>query len=140
MRRPLLLGTDNPHGSNPRAALLPIPRGGAGGRLLDLSGMGWREYRRRFERRNVCDLMVQDLEDRVVVVLGRETLRGLRRLDPGVPATMGWFDRYFKKTGCYFVLVPHPSGRNRFYNESRNRYRVRRLLRRLAAASTGQTT
>lgn len=134
MRRPLLLGTDNPHSSDPRAALLPRPRGGAGHRLFVMSRMTWREYRNAFERRNSCDVTLEDLRDRTVVVLGRETWRRTRPLlGASAPRVLDMFDRYFTGSSI-FLMVPHPSGRNLWYNESRNRHRVTRLLRRLSRA------
>lgn len=126
-RKPLLLGLDNPHSTNPRAALLPRPSGSAGERLFRLSGMGWSDYRRAFDRANVCDISPSDLEGRTTLVLGKEAWRKL-----GLP-TVESFSRVFGISyGTLFIQIPHPSGRNHWYNSAKNRNRVSRLLRRLA--------
>lgn len=131
-RRPLLVGLDNPHSSDPRAALFIRPRGSAGARLHELSGMGEMEYLRSFDRVNARDLPTGNrehwLSGRTVLVLGREAWRVL-----GLPPGCRFFDRVLSWDGeGKFVLVPHPSGRNHFYNSSANRRRVTRLLRRTA--------
>lgn len=124
MRHPLLLGLDNPHSDNPRAALLPRPAGSAGHRLFLMSGLSWREYRRSFERANACDIKsLRILEDRYVVVLGRDAWRV-------IIAGAGVFfeERLFPELRSVIILVPHPSGRNRFYNEPANQDRLTALL------------
>lgn len=127
MRRPLLLGLDNPYSTDPRNALLPRPSHSAGGRLFRLASMPWSEYNATFERRNICDVTQEELTGRTVVVLGREAWRRL-----GLSGTE-FFDRTRgAQPDTLFILIPHPSGRNLWYNSSKNRYRVRRLLRRLA--------
>jgi hypothetical protein len=126
----MLLGLDNPHSKNPRAALLPRPPGSAGQRLFLLSKMGWSEYRRSFERKNACDLLEGDLEHRTVLVLGKEAWKRL-----GLPGR-NYFDRLFSLNAT-FVLLPHPSGRNLWYNSATNRNRVTRLMRRVADEWTG---
>lgn len=131
MRKPLLLGLDNPHSDDPRAALLPRPAGSAGWRLFKLSKMTWSQYRRAFDRANVVDVVDQSdvWRDRTVLVMGREAWRVLQ-LPVGKSRL---FDRFFTPDGrTKFILIPHPSGRNHFYNTSQNRHRVTRLLRRLA--------
>ena len=132
MRKPLLLGLDNPHSANPRAALLPRPNGSAGSRLFALSRMTWSEYRETFDRMNVVDASPEDMQSRLVLVLGKETWRRLSRLCPGIPRQVAIFDRVFLAEGGSLILIPHPSGRNLWYNKSQNRLRVTRLLRRLA--------
>lgn len=137
MRRPLLLGIDNPHSANPRAALLPRPPGSAGGRLLAMSGMPWSEYRLAFDRVNACDVRAHQtqavLGDRWVLILGRQAWRMVRMLGDGV-----FFREEFSRELCStVVLVPHPSGRNHFYNEEKNRERLGALLRRVRAEHEG---
>ena len=133
MRRPLLLGLDNPHSKNSRAALLPRPPGSAGHRLFLLSKMGWKEYCLSFERRNVSNISDDDLEYRTVLVLGKEAWKKL-----GLPGR-DYFDRMFSLDSV-FILVPHPSGRNLWYNSAENRNRVTRLMRRTADDWTGGAT
>jgi hypothetical protein len=128
MRRTLILGLDNPHSSDPRAALLPRPKGSTGHRLFVLSGLPWSVYREAFERRNVRDgTTAAFLSNRTVIVLGREAWRilGLSRVD--------FFKSHWSsEINATFVLVPHPSGLNRFYNRADNRRRIEALLRREA--------
>jgi hypothetical protein len=89
--------------------------------------MSWAEYRTKFERANVRTLLPGQLEGRTVLVLGKQAWRLL-----GLPPVQ-FFDRMMMTTGGgTLILIPHPSGRNLFYNVSKNRYRVTRLLRRLA--------
>lgn len=133
MKKPLLLGIDNPHSTDPRAALLPRPKGSAGHRLFKMASMKWSVYKAAFDRANVSDVIssndvCEELNDRVVVVLGKMTWRRLSMPNYSQP-----FDKvrsdFYRST---FILVPHPSGKNLFYNEPSNRESVTRLLRRLA--------
>lgn len=128
MRKTLIMGLDNPHSKNPRAALLPRPRGSAGHRLFVLSGLPWSVYRRSFDRRNARDgTSAALLSNRTAIVLGKDAWRvlGLRRAE--------FFSSYWSsETNTTFILIPHPSGLNRFYNRADNRQRVEALLRREA--------
>jgi hypothetical protein len=128
MKKPLLLGLDNPHSRDPRWALMPWPRGSAGHRLFCLSGMRWSEYRASFDRANACDVQSPEtFSGRTTLVLGKGAWRRIGHPD------VEFFSRIFgPEPGTVYVLVPHPSGRNHFYNSSKNRLRVSRLMRRLA--------
>jgi hypothetical protein len=126
-RKPLLLGLRANDGSS---ALGLDGRGGsAGRRLWQLSGMSREEYLAAFDRANVASTNLYgengascpNLDDRKVAVLGREAWRLL-----GLPRT-DFFD-----TEGRFVLLPHPSGRNRLYNSARVRAQARKMLRQMA--------
>lgn len=133
--RPLLVGEDNPHSTDPRAALFPRPRGGAGHRLCKILGMTGAEYLRAFERVNLCAGSWSEVEARwsaeriglthlrhggQVVLLGAKAARAFRlkyvpfrrsRILPGI------------------LILPHPSGRCRTWNDVRNVTRARRAVR-----------
>jgi hypothetical protein len=124
--RPILVGIDNPHSADPRRALMPMPTGSAGWRLWKLSGMPRPEYLRAFQRVNACDRPVIPPGSRVVV-LGREAWGAL-----GLPFATPLCEVEVPVTRTRFTLVPHPSGRNLWYNDEDNRQRVGDLLRGLA--------
>lgn len=124
MIRPILVGLNNPHSTDPRAALLPRPIGSAGHRLFKMSRLDWSDYNAVFERVNVVDIEYPaiSLRDRRVVVFGREAWMYLD-LDPIDPM------QYTFRWGSRVTFAPHPSGRNHFYNDPRNRERLRVVLR-----------
>jgi hypothetical protein len=68
---------------------------------------------------------MKKLEGRTVVILGAEVWRvlGLKARPPGT-CTIALGARYY--------FLPHPSGRNLFYNDEENRRMAGTLLRRLA--------
>jgi hypothetical protein len=134
--RPLLVGEANPYGGDPEFALWPAPRGCAGDRLCRLVlGMTEGEYFAAFDRVNLCPRMwsirqararaVQIEMDRggPVVLLGAKVCDAFRRAfrpftvvltAPGAPA---------------LVILPHPSGRSRLWNEPGSWGRARSVLR-----------
>lgn len=138
MRRPLLLGLDNPHGDHPGAALLPRPKSGAGGRLFAMAGMPWSRYNRVFQRLNIVDIDAHSsaweredyYRDRTVVVCGKEAWRRLAWL--GLPRSNFFTSSRMERLCSRFVLIPHPSGRCREYNDPTVVARTRRLLRGLS--------
>lgn len=131
-RPPLLLGLDNPHSKDPRDALLHRPRGSTGHRLFELSRMSLEDYYSKFDRANVCDLMTTRddaiIRGRTVLVLGTETWK---RLELGTPPVLfkNKHDFWIDST---FILLPHPSGLNRFYNDPANCRKVTRVLQKEA--------
>jgi len=132
--KPLLIGmarNDNRRGP----PLNPEGGGGAGDRLLKISGMTRDEYLSTFRRCNILPfgrwsslrarrrgLRLQGTLRGKVIVLGRETWRAL-----GLPR-VGFFTR-LRTSEAEFILLPHPSGRNLIYNDARARGRARRILR-----------
>lgn len=95
------------------------------------------EYIRGFERRNllgtrkwnlalarrVAPEVWDSLEGRRVLVLGSAVRTAL-----GLPPTR-WILPHRDETGREWRLVPHPSGRNRLYNDPTMGLRVSMLLR-----------
>lgn len=130
------------HETSDRFALYPHPPGCAGWRLWQMMDCSRSEYIHAFERRNLmrwaprwiaaearekADAMRPGLAGREVLFLGRKVeaafLRGMKRpyLRPQdhLPATSGSFRAY---------TVPHPSGRNLWYNDPDNQLRAREFL------------
>lgn len=133
--RPLILGMADPSGSGEALAIDGVPAGASGVRLWKMSGLSREEWLAAFDRTNVVPdrrwlrykarhlgvLARTVIGDRTTVVLGRETWLALG-LRPAAPLARV----------ANFYRVPHPSGRNPWYNDIRNRSDVGRLLRRLA--------
>lgn len=125
--KPLLVGMNNPHSDIP---LYPHPPNCAGWRLLRMlqmqTGVTDKEYLRTFDRVNLVDGrewhlgkarsrardMLPEIKGRQVVMLGVEVVRCFGQWYYGfLPFT--WHDN-----GDYrWSFFPHPSGRNRVYND-----------------------
>jgi len=125
---PVIVGMNNPLSEDPRAALMPYPRGSAGWRLWrmvsDVCGIGRAEWMRRTERVNLCDTKIWDprlasakaerlwptLRGRRVVLCGRLTQQILRLSDSH---RLEWRE----SDGVTWCWIPHPSGLCREYND-----------------------
>jgi hypothetical protein len=118
--KPMLVGESNPYGADPAFALYPAPDGCSGHRLCGLVlGMSRRDYLDAFERRNLC---VGKWRMRVarasaqalrtwpapLILLGAKVARAFE-FDPFEPWTLG--------DGGKTVILPHPSGLCRLWNE-----------------------
>ena len=140
--RPLLVGMNNPVSVDPRHALYPVPRGCTGHRLWlvlnELDGTSVSRYLRLFERVNLVQgrwnavtarARAQELRPtmsgRSSVLLGREVWGAFHLPRVEACASVDLHDAV-----VYFV--PHPSGRNLWYNDGDNRRRVGELLASLA--------
>ena len=137
MRKTIILGMCDPSGTEP-LGIDDVPKGAAGYRLWKFSGLTKTAWLRSFDRRNIlpdakwdrtrarihADAFRHHHRNRTVIVLGDEAWRalGFRRKKPTEGIATG-------KSGCYYYFVPHPSGRNLWYNDAANRLRVGRLLR-----------
>lgn len=144
--KPVLLGMNNPHGGDPKYALAPFPRGTAGHRLYEMFNEVRPTYRvhymEAFDRRNLLESriwnaasarvqaqeMLTEFQGREVVLLGREVADafGLSR-QLILPLDLH---------GVRWRQVPHPSGRNPWYNEPVHRQIVGLLLEELYERST----
>lgn len=140
--RPILVGELNPRDSDPRLALYPVPLSGAGGRLCHkVMGLSPEEYLTRFDRVNLCagewdpeaaEQRASELLDarprggRVLVLLGRKVAMafGFSRTDDAFTVSPRSDSRRYT-----YVLLPHPSGLCREWNEPGNFARARRALR-----------
>jgi hypothetical protein len=118
------VGLDNPHSDDPEEALLPGVPGSAGHRLWQMSGIDLDVYMRVFRRVNARDNPTIEEGSRVVVLgqLAWEAMLAYRA------PLFEWVDH----RGSLWIKVPHPSGRNLFYNDPMNRMRTGALLRELA--------
>lgn len=141
---------NNPVSSDPNHALYPWPPGCTGHRLLELIRTELPEFSREaylgaFDRRNLIQskewrmaeareagaaLRIQLVEQRAVfVALGVATASAL-----GLDMSHGqWLPT---KMGGQATWLPHPSGRNLWYNIQDNRRLAARLLAKLARSET----
>lgn len=126
--RAVVVGMNNPLSEDPRAALLPYPRGSAGWNLWrmvsEVCGVSRSEFRRSLEFVNLCDSRIWDpiaarrkyealesgWEGRRVVLLGGAVLGVLNLQRPSSAAL--WCSR----AGYEWCSLPHPSGLCREYN------------------------
>lgn len=137
----LLVGEDNPRSEDPRHALYPYPPGCAGERMARIAGWGTRGQLMRW-RTNLC-LRAWDEEAArgwalallrtvnppwcAIVLLGRKVARAFRAADCLVSDEPPF-------TVCYvpgappLLLLPHPSGRCRAWNDPNAAARARALL------------
>lgn len=147
--RPVLIGMNNPVSSAPEHALFPHPVGCTGHRLYEMlrervPTVTRREYLDRFDRRNVVCGKFYDkklaregaakLEQefwgsgRTVVLLGNDTVSAFGHPRLLIhPQIIG---------GVTYRQIPHPSGRNLWFNDEDNRRMVAMLLEDLFNGAT----
>lgn len=140
--RVLLLGEDNPYGSDPSFALYCYPIGCAGYRLRRILGLPQHQYL-ALHRGNLCDgpwsmkearrraaLLVCDPSApwRTIVMLGRKVADAFGYEQPFFTSALA------PRTDGEMRLVslPHPSGRNAGSWTGNARERAREILRELA--------
>lgn len=143
--QPILVGMNNKLSSDPRLALWPYPPGCAGYRLWKMlhavRPLNPAEYTRAFHRINLvwgpwdrstaelrACIMREAFNDqptrRHVVLLGREVAQCFHIVPDRIAKPI------YESDATYYFL-PHPSGRNLFYNTPENRELAGRLLDRL---------
>lgn len=137
--RPVLLGMNNPLHADPKYALFPHPPGCTGWRIWQMLRSRVPEctrgdYLETFDRRNLVNSVHWSAEQareaagqlktalrgRVVVVLGTTV-----RIALGLPQVLIHPQEI---EGVTWRQIPHPSGRNLFYNDEVNRSLVAMLL------------
>lgn len=138
--KPLLVGESNPYGSDPEYALFPNPGNSAGARLARILGMDVSAYLRAFDRVNLIPGMVcpcdrhrggwcppcaraaaKGLTAPFRVLLGaRVTAAHGAQFHPFTTVEFGGGERR-----GWWLLLPHPSGRSRLWNDPVNTPRVR---------------
>lgn len=138
----LLLGEDNPYGSEPEFALYCYPVGCSGYRLRRILGLPQHKYL-ALPRMNLCDsgawsmkvarqrtrgLLAPSVGWDVIVMLGRKVADAFDYTQPffthvAVPRTGG---------ETHLVSLPHPSGRNASAWSGKAPQRAREILRVLA--------
>lgn len=130
--KPLIVGESNPYGGGDEYALYPSPDGCSGHRLCTLIlGMGRKEYLEKFDRTNLVSgkwsirrararaAMLYD--QRYCILLGQKVCSAF-----DVPFIPG--DKGFPSTGGGWLVLPHPSGLNRMWNEVGMIERCRRAV------------
>jgi hypothetical protein len=146
--RPVFIGMNNPVSQSDGHELYPYPPGCTGWRLLEmlrtrLPAVGRRDYLEAFERRNLVVAAAWSRElgrasaarmyaefwggGRTVVLLGREVQAAF-----GIPPLLVHPQLI---GGTTWRQIPHPSGRNPFYNDVKSRDTVALLLEELYIAS-----
>lgn len=123
--------------------LYPAPERSAAGRLCGMLGMGRAGYLRHFARANLLDRYpgptypVMEAREKAEEVASRLAPRPLILLGRGVAQAfrfplgehMVWHDYLLGSTLVRAATLPHPSGRNLFYNHPANRQLVGQWLR-----------
>lgn len=145
----LLVGEDNPYGKDPRYALYPLPEYSAGGRLCSLIlQLSVKEYIKSFDRVNLCaeKWSMKEAKERALDLL---TVRGEKQHDhfilfgSKVATAFGLRFNPFMSTTIgtgparevSVTILPHPSGRNRIWNEPGAIERARDMIFRVKAAA-----
>lgn len=149
MSRPLLIGQAPGPNTRPDLPLFPHPRTSAGGRLAYFLGLSRTEYLRIFDRvnliqefpgrwkrddkwptaraRDAANAMRPLLAGRQVIMVGRNVATAF-----GVPKDMPFLQTFTMDCRrasisncslgheCTTTIIPHPSGRNHWYNRVEN--------------------
>ncbi len=134
--KPLLVGELNPYGPDETFALYPSPRGSAGQRLAEfVMGLDRADYLRRFDRANLCTFKwsVPAARERAGELLQRDN-PVLVLLGAKVAGAFGQIFEPFtvRRTALAsrtLVVLPHPSGLCRVWNEPNAVARARAALR-----------
>lgn len=144
-----LIGEDNPYGDDPFFALYPLPTNASGGRLARILGLTNNEYMALFERRNLCAkkwsmkearktaaAIYHESKGAPIVLLGKKVATAFDVGDEPLfevakPWARGALTFFVSQHRPRILLLPHPSGRNRVWNESGARDRARIGLSRL---------
>jgi uracil-DNA glycosylase len=139
IHRYIVVGEDDPSGSPAAEALLPLPIGGLGHRLLAILRISQGDYLRDFRRANLCQRRWDPKEAKrsaaKIVLENRERLPVIM-LGDRVSQAFGFdfrpFVVYYGVRASWmgpgedsspddlrairFACLPHPSGRNRMWN------------------------
>ncbi len=139
--KPLLIGQAPGPNTEPDLPLYPMPKTSAGGKLLQLTGLTMSVYLAAFDRMNLlydfpgrsgprddrfprrsarvaARAVIQLLEQRKVIFVGRNVADAFGYTTAVAPFH-DW--GYCPKFSFSYVCVPHPSGRNHWYNQKMNR-------------------
>lgn len=123
--------------------LWPSPPQSAAGRLKAMVGLSQTDYLRTFARANLLDAypgptfplsrarplaapLAQRLAPRPLLLLGRGVAGAFRLPTQDI---LTWVDYELEHVWVRAALVPHPSGRNLFYNDPQRREQVGSWLR-----------
>ncbi len=156
MSNPLLIGQAPGPNTDPSTPLYPLPLHMTGGRLQKIMGISRSEYLTRFDRINLLTYFPGDgdggdlfpttpakmavavllplLAGCTVILVGRGVVDAFG-FDGGWPRWKKWpalYRRDDMRKGCgVMAAVPHPSGRNRWYNDPAHRQTARDFWDRL---------
>lgn len=139
--RVLLVGENNPYGSDPEFALYCYPPGCAGYRLRRIFGLPQHQYL-ALHRKNLCDgdwskdqaktrafeLLSPQAPWNVIVLLGRKVTEAFEKVALGGDPLVAFSTRA-SCPGVTLVSLPHPSGRNLVWNQPWAPKRAREILR-----------
>lgn len=120
LRKPILVGEDNPYGGDPRFALYPHPEGCAGWRLCCLLlGMRRTDYLREFARTNLCvgGWSIKAARTAAARIASGPTERKIIALGAKVSDAFGLRFRPYHWVDERILVLPHPSGRCQLWNE-----------------------
>ena len=137
---------NNPLSVDPRYALYPAPSGCAGWWLRKMSGLSRTDYLRTFDRRNllpgqqwdkaearrVGHYVLQTLAGRTVVLLGKEVPRAMGLDDEVGPLFWQHEQALDLNLPVHWLMMPHPSGRNRHWTQPGAREEAGAIMRELA--------
>lgn len=127
--RPILVGEDNPYGGDPYFALYPAPDGCSGHRLCcNILCMSRDDYLLEFQRANLCDSRWSAREARLRAAELVKTNFRIITLGKKVASAFGLDFAPFCETATEVregwsvsvssvLMLPHPSGRCRTWNE-----------------------
>jgi hypothetical protein len=131
------VGEQNPHGADPAFALYPLPERATGGRLAAILGMTASQYLRTFDRANLLDPGVRwrAMDARIAahrLPHDRRILLG-RRVAEAHGVQFDCFEPYEIALGrsdrpAIVLVLPHPSGLNRMWNDPDNLRRARETV------------
>ena len=146
--RPVLVGEANPYGGNPGYALWPEPAGCSGHRLCHkILQMDQREYLRAFDRVNLChqDWTLRAARqgadevftrfDGPLVLLGARVCQAFRiKYDPFSQVHVYPSNPLGLSSTRPAVILPHPSGLSRAWNDPQSAVRARELIKEVRGA------
>ena len=166
MSRPLLVGLHNPLSPEPEFALYPRPVGCTGWRLFQMLGpaLTERDYLRAFDRVDLLEhheqvngkgytsrlrrgrirLIEHVIEGQytTVVLLGTDVWRAVLGVPKMRPPWLCWktvpIVGIRRPMLVRYLTLPHPSGRNRWYQDRVNEAAAMRALRQLAEISLAE--
>src|SRR5579872_4098600 len=140
----VLVGESNPYGSDPYYALYPAPDGCSGHRLCTMIlGMGRAEYMETFDRMNLCTgkwsmtearRTANSVRYRYLVLLGAKVCSAFSvKFIPFADTDVGFGELGEFTPDAKAVILPHPSGLCRLWNDPGSYERARAAVARLAA-------
>lgn len=138
---PLLIGQAPGPNTNPDLPLFPLPRTSTGGRLAAFMGLSRTQYLRSFDRVNLLQFFPGKckrddkfpLKDaKIAAAAMKPLIRGRQVILVGrnVSQAFLWGELPFHTwitlmDGTDLSVIPHPSGRNHWYNSEGNREEAR---------------